>query len=79
MSYAVYPDKSQKLINPADMEIGDLAIVQDSNSRFYQHILLRAYDQWISLNEPQSTWRMPPNFKVANLVKGDVVTLEVTD
>jgi hypothetical protein len=51
------PPKSK--VSSADMKIGDIAFVGHSSVDGYLYgYLLRTYDRYVSLNEPEKTWRV---------------------
>lgn len=64
-----------------DMNVGDIAEIIDTGSMFKGHLILRTYDQIVSLHAPESTWTMSnkytPDFKVRILKPGTKIEITV--
>jgi hypothetical protein len=77
-----YSTPAPTTISARDMKIGQLGQVSpadsDDDHLYSEHILLRTYNGWVSLNNPMATWPKPgPTFPVTLLPRWSRVTLEV--
>jgi len=51
------------LVQPKDLEIGDVMRVKEISSPYYDVVLLRTYDGFVDINNPRNTWSNFPSFR----------------
>lgn len=62
-------------ISAREMRIGQIGVI--TTNEYAGRWLLRAYDRWVSLDQPNSTWSDPgPQFRVRLLRHGERLILE---
>lgn len=70
-----------RVIKMKDLEIGEYAEIIESvryeGYNFKGHIVVRTYDNFISITDPNHTWRNKPDIEVVVIPKGDRVEITV--
>jgi hypothetical protein len=51
------------LIQPKDLKMGEAMMVEKSNRSHAGRIVLRTFDGFVDINNPQHTWSGTPTFK----------------
>lgn len=70
-------NESRSFDNTTGMKVGDVAIILSKASGYLGHFLLRAYNGFIDLNDPQHTWEKGVFLEVKPVPKGTKIVLTV--
>lgn len=69
----IEPTLTRPQIAANTMRVGQVAIITDTKSGSYGHVLLRTYDRFVSLSSPHNTWRTDCTLRVDILPPGTTI------